>query len=119
MVNERISNCDRFEELLAKNELTDAEFDFCVDHQQACSLGIHTTEALERRHGFPPGSLRTWNGLPPFPGSLPGLRETYLKRVWEAVTEVSPDPIRRPRVVPAVAIRAPHSAAAQSISESR
>src|SRR5437899_9884288 len=58
MVNERISNCDRFEELLAKNELTDAEFDFCVDHQQACSLGIHTTEALERRHGLDRKSTR-------------------------------------------------------------
>jgi hypothetical protein len=81
-----VSACLRFEKLLDKDELTDEEFQFCVEHQRNCPLGIHTDEGLERQHGLSPGALKNWNGRDPLPSSDVEARRRHVRRLWHAIT---------------------------------
>ena len=58
MISKNFKACVRFEKLLFKDELTDREIEFILSHQETCALNIHTSQALERMHGLPEGTLQ-------------------------------------------------------------
>jgi|HubBroStandDraft_1064217.scaffolds.fasta_scaffold620227_1 hypothetical protein len=45
-----LTACTRFETLLAQplDQLSDADFEFAMEHVDSCALGIHTEAALDR-----------------------------------------------------------------------
>ena len=71
--------CVRFNKITSKPDVTNEEIEFWTEHLHTCP--VHGFEALDRRQGFPPGTLRNWNGRDPLPAPDPAAEEQYFGRL--------------------------------------
>lgn len=86
-----VPSCDRYDDLIHREHLSEEEMAYVVAHQEDCPLGIHTVAAAEEGWGLAPGALKAWDGLFSLPPRDPKVVAHQLAQIDRALAELEGD----------------------------